>query len=633
MALFPSTASTSLHVWLGTILLFFSPHLRSQEAEGEAVSEIPSRFFQTQDSGGYFWQAAGNGALTSGDTQYLQSGLNWLVDGVAFAPTQAVVRSPDEHPENAGVSLEEVRDSLFLARDLWIDRERGGVRVLDTIQNRSGSAVSLEVVQRTTYPFAWQSLHGVDGELLSKDPVLNLDPEDFGLVVHFSAAEGRHDTFFVVSGGEDVMRPRLSASSNRRELSFSYRIVLPAGGSQSLLHWISQKSLPDLSLAPDTFVPFFDRGSLVDPEVSSRQKAGIANFSPESLPGDSVLPGEIGTLLSLHSHLDALGAERLLDDVQWISRSSQITGTVSEKNRFKIHSRYLGEISLALADIAAIQGSPGTDKEATFFLRNGEVRVGQVLEGNFTLTPEGASSSSEVSLSGRELLLLAIRDIDGRPPGGGEQFVQTIDGSVFAIRPGAGTSLPLATPWGQVEIALESLYEISQAAKPFPSHRIMTEEGSRFSAFLSGNVLKVALHSGEDLSIPFHAIERIWRSGATEFSLVEESESWLSLEDIPDLEEGGVLLQGNAFLHGTLPETTLKFSDDEALLSIESSTVRSLQLDYSREAFEEMRFLIELSNGEVVSGKPLLPFLPIIWEGKELRIPFESLLAFQIRES
>ena len=56
------------------------------------IREIPDRFFAVQDSSGFFWQAFGNGALVSGDAQYLQSGLNLLVDGVAFAPGRALVR-------------------------------------------------------------------------------------------------------------------------------------------------------------------------------------------------------------------------------------------------------------------------------------------------------------------------------------------------------------------------------------------------------------------------------------------------------------------------------------------------------------------------------------------------------------
>ncbi|MBU6178725.1 MAG: hypothetical protein KGR69_03635, partial [Verrucomicrobia bacterium] len=35
------------------------------------LAELPERFFQIQDEAGFFWQALDNGALISGDTQYL----------------------------------------------------------------------------------------------------------------------------------------------------------------------------------------------------------------------------------------------------------------------------------------------------------------------------------------------------------------------------------------------------------------------------------------------------------------------------------------------------------------------------------------------------------------------------------
>ncbi|MEM9018230.1 MAG: hypothetical protein AAGC68_14545, partial [Verrucomicrobiota bacterium] len=70
----------------GVFLLIVSTPLALAQSEGEesaelvAVDPIPDRFVPLQDDSGYFWQAKENGALTSGTIQYLQSGLNLIVN-------------------------------------------------------------------------------------------------------------------------------------------------------------------------------------------------------------------------------------------------------------------------------------------------------------------------------------------------------------------------------------------------------------------------------------------------------------------------------------------------------------------------------------------------------------------------
>ncbi|MEM1441998.1 MAG: hypothetical protein AAGF67_06620 [Verrucomicrobiota bacterium] len=623
MVLFPPSVSARGRVLLGLFALLLWAPVFSQEAEGEAVSEIPNRFFQTQDSGGYFWQPSGNGALTSGDTQYLQSGLNWLVDGVAFAPTKALVRSPDQFPEDAGVSMEETRDSLVLKRDLWIDRERGGVRALDTISNRGSSAASLEVVLRTTYPFAWQSLHGVDGELLSKDPVLSLDPEDFGMVVHFNTAEGRHDTFLVVAGEGDDLRPRVSASSNRRELSFSYRMVIPSGGTQSLLHWISQKSLPELGMAPDAFLPFYQRGSLVDPGLDARERAAIANFPPAAIPGESDVPGNVKALLSLNDFLDGAGLERRREDLHWISETSQISGTIGGASLLKIQANHVGELNLDRKDIAAMR--TGAGDKIVFYLRNGEVRTGPILESGLTLTASESDTATELKTEEINLLLFGLDDQDGKPPAGRTHFFELVDRGVFAGTPSSESALTVATPFGEREIPWDAIEKIAHVTEPFSAHRVFTKKGSKISAFLTGASISLAT-GGEDLELPVALIERIWPSGATDFAIRENEEPWLSFDEVPGGEIGGFLLQGNAFLQGALAEATLQFSDNDSVIPIEAGAIQSLSRDFKN----DRRVIVELTNGETLTGEAVAPFLRILWEGEEFQIPFESLIAYQI---
>lgn len=624
-----SSSTLSPGLW-GAICLGFACVLSAQETAGESVSEIPARFFQTQDANGFFWQAAGNGAVTSGETQYLQSGLNWIVNGMAFAPTSARVRSPDEFPDNAGVTLEESRESLTLKRDLWIDRERGGVRSLDTILNTGGAAVSLEVVLRTTYPFAWQSLHGVDGELLSKEPVLNLDDRDFGLVVHFSAAEGRHDTFLVVGGEGEALRPRLSASNNRRELSLTYQLVIPPGGSQSLLHWIGQRSLPGMDATSEAFSAWYAKNELVAPGVSSQEKAGIVNIPASAFPREAAAPGGLGTLLPLNQILDSLGIVRRNEDIHWVSSSNRVSGTIESPEPFKILANHVGEISLPLSDLAAIRGGGGVGRKPVFFLRNGEVRVGEVLSGSLTITASGSSEAQPIDPAAANLLMMRTSSLDGTAPDGATGMAQLMDQSVFALASTSELTLPLLTPWGQFEPAVSALLEVAHVSRPFPTHRFLTEKGSLFSGFLDDRTLDLPRPGGDSLRIPAHLIDRIWKAGATAMMISSSANEWLSLDEVPGNESGGFLFRGNAFLCATLADGTMRLEDSGAEIQVNSDSVQSIQRDLSSIPSTPEELTIELLNGEILRGVLSDPFIALVWQGRTIQVPVESLIAFQL---
>lgn len=618
----------------GVVLLLFgassSPPLRGQDAAGEPVAEIPSRFFQTQDVNGYFWQIAGNGAITSGDTQYLQSGLNWIIDGAAFAPTSATVRSPEEFRDDAGVSLREERGTLTLSRELWMDRTRGGVRTLDTLRNAGSSAVSLDVVLRTTYPFAWQSLHGVDGELLSKDPVLALDERDFGFVVHFSAAEGRHDTFLVVGGGEAALQPKLTASNNRRELTLAYRLAIPAGGSQTLLHWVSQRALPEISLAAEVFGEWYARNELVNPAVSAAARAGIANFPAAAFPGEAVTPGGLRSLLALNGILDALGIVRRGEDMHWISSANRVTGTITEAAPLKLVAKHLGEITLPLAEVAAIRGGGGVGRKPVFFLRNGEVRVGEVADGLLTMLASGGSEAQPLDLSAVHLLLMRTGAGDGAVAKETGFFVQLMDQSVFAIRAEEALKIPLVTPRGPFQPPITDLEEAAHVSNPFPGHRFLTTGGSYFSGFLAEGTLLLPLAVAGEVELANHLVDRIWRAGASGFRGAASGDEWLSIEDVPGRENGGFLFPGNVFLQGELAEATLRLVDAGTEIPLEAGSIQSIKRDPGESPAErDGGFHITMKSGEVLRGRLVDPFLSFLWGGTALKAPVESLLAFE----
>ncbi|MDF1823692.1 MAG: hypothetical protein P1U68_03560 [Verrucomicrobiales bacterium] len=602
----------------------------AQEDEGETVTEIPSRFFQIQDENGFFWQAAGNGSLTSGETQYLQSGLNWLIDGVSFEPSTATVRPPDLFPENSGVTLTEQRENLILTRELKLDRERGAVRVFDSIKNTGAKEAELDVVLRTTYPFAWQSLHGIDGELLSKEPVLSLGEKDDGLVVHFSAAEGHHDTFLLTGGGGGALRPRLNASTNKRELSMSYRMTIPAGDTQSLLHWISQRAMPDMSEAPGNFSLFYHRDQLVRSGLDTPKQAQVVNFPPSAFPNEITAPGGLKSLIALNMILDPLGVVRKGEDVQFLSATNRVSGTLSSDGDLEIMANHLGKISIPLSKLAAIRGGGGIGRKQIFYLRDGQVRAGRLISGNLFMTVSGGAEASPLDIDQVNLITRRTEGSDGTPVKGTTHFVRLLDQSVFAVIAGDTPLIPLATPWGNTRTGLGDIQELGHIISPYPTHRIHSEEGSIYSAFLSDELISLKVAGDEPVEISTHLISQAWKAGASSLILREFGEAWLDLDEAPPgSDEGGALLSGNQFLKAELSGDQLSVQDAGGTVTVDSSAIRQIRRDLPEKGSLEQHFVIEMRNGETLTGLFERPFLSLSREGRPLEIPIESFIVYR----
>lgn len=625
--------SCSLAVFPGLVVAIFlalgsiSP---AQETKGETLLDIPSRFFQVQDENGFFWQVAGNGALTSGETQYLQSGLNWLVEGAAFEPASAIVRAPDLMPEDAGVTLTEEREALSLTRDLKVDRERGAIRVLDSIKNTGAETLEVEVVLRTTYPFAWQSLHGSDGELLSKDPVLSLGEKDIGFAIHFSAAEGRHDTLLLTGGTNESLRPRLSASTNRRELSLIYKMVIPAGGTQSLLHWIAQRAMPEMSEIPAHFDAFYSRGQLVRNGLAATERTAVSNFPLSAFPSESSAPGGLKSLIALNLILDQLGVVRKSEDVQFLSASNRVSGTVSSSADLVIAANHIGEITLPLAKLAAIRGSGGIDRKQIFYLRDGQVRVGHLTSGDLTMTQSGSEKASPLDLAQMNLLTLRTSSIDGVSPKGATHFFRLVDQSVFAVNSSDDGGLPLATAFGGLAPALADLVEIGHVATPYPAHRIRSKAGSIYSAFFPGDLVSLALAGNDAVEMSTNLISEAWLAGASSLNLSDYGEAWLDVEEAPlSSETGGILLVGNQFLQSELLAGQIIVRDTGGSLSLDATTIRGIERDLKNSESAEPGFIFEMKNGETIRGAISSSFLSISWEGTPLDVPLETFIAYR----
>lgn len=631
VSLFVPESSIFRPVWAVVLLLSGSAGTALSQLAAPAslpATAVPERFFQVQDEAGFLWQALDNGALLSGDTQYLQSGLNLIVNGQPFSPTSATAQEPGSGKERISVKLEEKRSDLVLTRDLWFDTQRSGVRVWDAFANTGSSELSLEVVLRTTYPFAWQSLHGSGGAVLGTEPSLAARPGDFSLGVHFSPSEGRHDTYFLYGSERGGQKPVLRASANSRELTFTYALRIPAGESRSLVHWILQRNLPEVSQDLAALAPFVQRGQWIDAGLDAKSPTRVVNLVPEAFPSSTSSSPRLRALVALNDLTDRLGLSRRSEDLLWLGPSNAISGKLERSGSITVESAWRGSTETPIAAIAAIRGGAGQGIPTAIYLRDGRVLTGQVTQGELRWTTKESPNAELLDLSAIHVVLCATEPEDGGAPPGTSHFLQLANGSVLALSISPQDSLTWISPVGKVTSPWSSLVELAREVGSVPKWRLLLQEGAYISGMLPTGTLALRTADGRDVEVPASLIDRIWRP-ETPLRLNYPKGDWMSFSEVPEGigPETGLLLAGNELLAGTLVPATLTLRDGSTTVKVASD--RLLGMERSDDPANPDHFVLQLQGGERLSGQILDRYLWLDSPQGKLELPFDQVLAYR----
>lgn len=597
----------------------------AQDAAGplqpwQALTEIPERFGLLQDGGGYFWQVSANGALTSGATDYLPSGLNLLVEGIAFAPGAASRRGDWEAGSSSGsnpeLQVKETRDGLAITREWQFDLPRGAVRVVDMIKNTGSQASELAVDLRTTYPVAWQDLFDESGQPFL--PTVEA-PGPSAIVVDFGASEGRQETLFVLGGLGAKATAEVKASANSRELTFSYRLSVPAGESRGVVHWIMQRPLREAAAAAEVLAFVEEKGRLRT-ALPAEWSGLIANFGPEAMPEEQTTPAQLKALLALNQLTDQIGQHRRKSDLLWLSASNLLTGSVGGDALELVAPEGSGSdeaVGVPLAEIAALRGGMGLGLPARVYLRNGEVLVGNVATASLQFQTGTESPPIPLNLSDLHLLLFATGSNDGVPPSGATFFVQTPDGAVEAME--TLPDLRVHAPWGEEIIAAKDLSEVMGVTSPTPRWRVRTTSGEEYAA--------LAIDFGK----AFDSMDRIWRAGASGLLLREREEEWFEFDDVSrPLPSGPAwLLEGNVILTAPLAAGTLDWIVEGTALPVDSTQIISMTRGEDRGG--KMGWTVVLADGNTFFGSIKIPYLAMQHGERRIELPVRQVLAFRVR--
>lgn len=615
---------------LGTLLLITRGPIAAQEPAPPALGALPERFFQVQDKSGFFWQALDNGALISGETQYLQSGFNLIVDGEPFTPALGASREPGAG-DRIDVRLEEKRSLLTIQRDLWFDTERSGVRILDTFTNTGSTERIINVVLRTTYPFAWQSLHGSGGRVLGSEPGQDLRPSDQSLGIHFSPSEGRHDTFFLLGSEKGGQLPEIKTSANLRELVMNYSLAIPPGATRALVHWVLQRNLADLSEDAAMVAPFIQRGQWLDAGVVLAQAGEIVNLSPAAFLAETKTGANLRSLVGLNEWSDLNGFYRRAEDLLARGPSSQVGGTLVRKGELIVDAAYLGEVPFTVEQLAAVAGGGGEGREPRWFLRDGRVYVGPLRKGELRWVAGGATEEAAELLDPAEIgwLLAATAQNDGTPPAKATHFIQLVDGSVLALEVDAATLMEWGMPWGRLSLPVSEILEAVREDGGLSQWRLRSKQGDCHGVMpLTASWPGTGL-GGKELELPSPLVTRVWPTGGSPLLPRKADSEWVEFAEVPVglAPAQGLLARGNHLIAGTLATGDVSVRDGSSVFTIDSARIESFlrQIEPGKEGL----FLLTLGGGEKIEVALMDTYLSVRTSRGVLELPSEQVLAYR----
>lgn len=603
------------------------------------LETIPANFELWQDAQGFLWQLSRQGTLGSAEASYFQAAMALFVKGEAFTPVDGVRPDGGSATEaGATVILGQTMGGMKVAREFWFDRERAGVRVLDTFENTGARRESIRVELRTSFQNPWQDLHGTSGRILGADSDDGLGDRDFGAVVKFSPAEGRHDTLFVACGERDAARPAVSYSSNLREVTFAYDLDIEPGQRASLLHWIVQRNLQTPPDAVEALRPFYQRRQLIDPRVPEALVAGVRNFDKPSFPAAGERSAALEALVSLNAAIEPLGLARRADDLLWITADNQLSGTANPAATLTVKTQ-IGERKAGLGEVAAIQGGADVGRVPRVFLRDGRVWAGEIVAEQLSMKTAEGWEVEEMKPAEISLLLLRVGKTDGVAHEKAGLMLELRSGDVLSVdaESARSTRLALATPWGETGAALGEIRALAYLSgqSMAPRYRVWRSDGALLTAFLGGEPLSLQESGGgEAVKVAPNGIAAAWLPGGALAAVSGDlADEWYEWDDVraalgPDaLPEAAVLLAGNNVLPGEWVDGTLNLVTGAAVTPIAAAEIVAMRRSIDSDSDTEPLFEVELSGGEVLTGRWREPVLAFRSADREWRVPVSQVMA------
>ncbi|CAN5353418.1 hypothetical protein BH23VER1_BH23VER1_08090 [soil metagenome] len=594
----------------------------SSAAEGDL---LPHRFGQHTDSLGGLWAVAGDGALGR-SSGAIARGMEVSVGGDGMSVT--VARGGDD-PASPRYQIGGLAGGLIVERDVWIDRERGGIRYLDSFtlpEAGDAEAVTVKVTFMTLLELEMVSMHGTSGGEFEG----RLGRDEVGLVANYDPTQGLASAAFLIAAEAKALRPEVGLVDGR-ELSVTYEVEIAPGQTVTLLHWIVQRMAGWSGDPGGAIEPFYRKRRLMAALVPEDLVETLANFPPGAADDGGFSAPSADALTAVRQLEERLGVQRADKETLWVSGQSQLDGQASGGSIRFTPASVGGGIPLGIdvGDVAALLGGGGRGRQHRLYLRDGTVITGAA-------EVEGLEISGEqgwrigIDAGRLEALFFRLNERDGVPPEGATLYVELHSGDVVAAALPGEATLPFLTPWATFEIPVGEIRGLRYVTVPTPRYRLALRDGTRLTGFLGDADLEARTARFGTVQIDAPAVAGAWSAGV-EFpaqALGTDDATDISALDPPAPEDVPLcLLVGGNLLGGELADPVLHVVSGTTVTAIPPAELSAIHR--AADDVDELSptFELVLTGGDSLVGKLEEATLTIRTAFGEIRVPRHHFLA------
>ncbi|MFN0125524.1 MAG: hypothetical protein ACKV19_02430 [Verrucomicrobiales bacterium] len=565
----------------------------------EEVQPVPRRFPRFTDANGCRWGLESDGSVVlSGGSVHpnlslFKRAVSLNVDGQPFAAAQATA-SPDQ----SLVRLTGTAGKTGVVRDVWVDRQRGGVRHADTFLNPSDQALSLTVRYLYHFDQPVPAIHRSDGAPLAEGAS---GTRETSLAFIQTQPEGMTSALVIAGDPKSKISPQWRAKPNSEQHSLEWKLEVPAQGAATLLHWVVQRPTLAPEALKETIGDFFRGGRLQRPRLDAPAIAALVNFSDRGLSAtdtaaESSQPGSL--LFGLERLSEKLGIEPGESDVYYMNAKSLLEGETSG-GPLALVSRF-GPLTVPLAEVAAVQGGGGRGRWPRVFFRDGHVLSGSVTLPDWKIS--GAKGWA-ITLNPDTLEALVLRaGAHAPPPGDAPNFlVQLNSGDTLPLRLNPEDSLPFITPWGPLESPAGEITSLWRLRQPAPATRLALRDGTRLTVLPGARDLSARSARLGQISLQATDISALWPPAADAPDPEASEEEVTSLDDLEDSPSPRALLQGSSAVVATLATPSLSLYTGGTETELSTAELQSLERAEGGTETSPL-FTVTLTSGATFQG-------------------------------
>jgi hypothetical protein len=553
---------------------------------------VPIKYQHRTDALGFRWDVQRNGSINDGTSDCFDGGLILTVNSKNFNPTLQLM-----NPRTSEYVFSGKVGAVMVTRRVLVDLKASATRFVETFTNTGSVPVTMQVYLSSNLGNSAQATYSNTG---TPNPA-TFGKNDFGVLAQ-ARPGSRPSVIFVSASRGAKVKPTMNISGLRRFTAY-YTMNLAPRRTASVMHIVAQRRMGTSALTPKEVAKLFK------PFTGSRWFRGLSGKVRASIVNMSAGGGTVEVGASLISILNALAGERGKSDTLVFGKRTRLLGTASCRD-FSVLTRF-GRLELAFKQVAALAGSGHSGGQLRVLLRDGRILHGKVRARGLRFTAD-VGPVIDLEPAAVDRMVMRKGEHDGDVPEGAVAVLETIEGDRLVLMKDPQLSVPLVSPWGQMNVKLKDI----QSLRPHsdcPGYEVRLLDGSRFFAFASEGKLTLRTHSFGKVRLNICEVRAITATRGTWRRASEESE---------DLRLPHLSLAGGSVLVGRVELPKLHMVTAGRVMAIPPGQIRSIRRGSQGGGDGVLVFDARLWGGGTVAGRFREAILPVRMSNKQIcRIP------------